>query len=170
MIKNINFRIFDIMRILHRKTNKLHTAVIEIVEGEDWSLIKESGEFDFNWDKERKYVLYKLRLEASPRILGLVAVKDFPTEARLHIPLIEVSRTNIGKNKAYDFIAGCMIAFVCKMAFAKKYEGFVSLLPKTEIIGLYINKYGFNWMGQLLFVAFDNAENLVKKYLFDEHK
>jgi len=80
-------------------------------------------------------------------ILGLISVEDIPKEYRLHIHLVENSNANKGRDKAYDNIAGCLIAHTCEMAFEKNYDGFVSLKPKTEITKLYKDNYGFMEMG-----------------------
>jgi len=37
--------------------------------------------------------------------------------------------------------------------------------PKSEIINLYKNKYGFREMGQLLYTELSNSELLIQKYL-----
>ncbi len=83
----------------------------------------------------------------------------------LAINLIEVTRSNVGKVKKLDNIAGCLIAYACSIAFKKGYGGFVSLLPKTKLIDLYQNKYGFRQYGRLLAVEFESSKYLVDKYL-----
>ena len=151
------------MKILHKETDELHEAVIELVEDEDWEIINKSGEFEFNWRKEKGYLVHKIRLELEEEILGLISVEEIPKEYRLHIRLVENSNSNKGKGKKYDYVAGCLIAHTCEIAFEKEYDGFVSLKPKTEIEGLYKNKYGFKEMGQFLYTELNNSETLIKK-------
>ena len=83
------------------------------------------------------------------------------------IRLIENSNKNKGTEKEYDFVAGCLIARSCQIAFEREYDGFVSLKPKSELRELYKNKYGFQKMGNLLYSELSNSEALVKKYLND---
>lgn len=156
------------MKILHKETDELHEAVIELVKDEDWEIIEKSGEFEFNWRKEKSFFVHKIRLELEEEILALISIEDIPKEFRLHIRLIENSNSNKGKNKKYDYVAGCLIAHSCEIAFEKDYDGFVSLKPKTEIEGLYRDKYGFREMGQFLYTELSNSETLIKKYLGDE--
>lgn len=156
------------MKILHKATNQLIRAVIEIVNQNDWITIKESEEFVFEWEKEKSFSVYKIRLANEDKILGLIAIEDIPKEYRIHIRLIENSNTNKGKLKEYDFIAGCLIAKACEESFDKNYGGFVSLKPKSEIVNLYIKKYGFQPMGQFLFIELQNSESLIHKYLENE--
>lgn len=156
------------MRILHKKTGKLHEAIVELVEEQDWVFIDNSGQFEFNWRKEKKFLVHKIKLKLEEEILGLISIEDISSEFRLHIRLIENSNTNKGKNKVYDNLAGCLIAHICEVSFEKNYGGFVSLKPKTELEVLYKTKYGFQEMGQLLYTELENSENLIKKYLKNE--
>lgn len=153
------------MRILYKKSNSLHEAVIELVQNEDWEIIEASGQFEFNWRKEKEYLVHKIRLKLEDEILGLIALEDIPKEYRIHIRLIENSNKNKGTDKEYDFVAGCLIARSCEIAFEKKYDGFVSLKPKSELRELYKNKYGFQSMGNLLYTELSNSEKLIRKYV-----
>jgi len=90
---------------------------------------------------------------------------DYPEEYRIHLNLIEVSSSNIGKSKKIENIAGCLIAFACQLAFMRGYAGFVSLQPKTRLISLYQNKYGFRQYGRLLAVEQSSARLLINNYL-----
>lgn len=51
------------------------------------------------------------------------------------------------------------------MAFEKGYLGFTSLVLKTELIGLYVNKYGFQQYGRQLAIDQQDAIELIKTYL-----
>lgn len=169
MINNINFKSYiSDMKLLNTKSNEYHNGVIELINEEDWEIIDNQGYFKFNWNKEKVYLVYKLKLLEEDKILGLISLEDISKEYRIHIQLLENSDSNKGKGKEYDYIAGCLIAYACELAFNNGYDGFVSLKPKTEIIGIYIKKYGFKIMGQYLFTDLINSEYLIKKYLENE--
>ncbi len=153
------------MKIIHKKTGKLVEAVIELVEEEDWKIIANDKRFGFKWIKEKKQIVHKIRLSVEKRILGLLSIEDIPKELRLHIRLIEVNSNDIGRQKEYENIAGCLIAFTCKQSFKKNYDGFVSLYSKTELKRLYTEKYGFEELGMNLYTELSNSEELIKKYL-----
>ncbi len=153
------------MKIVHKKTGKLVEAVIELVEEEDWKIIANDKRFGFKWIKEKKQIVHKIRLSVEKRILGLLSIEDIPKELRLHIRLIEVNSNDIGRQKEYENIAGCLIAFTCKQSFKKNYDGFVSLYWKTELKRLYTEKYGFEELGMNLYTELSNSEELIKKYL-----
>ncbi len=156
------------MRVLNKKFNQLEETYIELVEEKDWEPIKKSSEFEFNWIVEKAFSVYKICLRNGDKILGLISFENLPKEARLHIRLIENVNSSKGRNKEYDFIAGCLIAYTCQKAFEKQYDGFVPLRPKTELADLYKSKYGFMEMEQYLFTELANSEMLIQKYLSDE--
>lgn len=47
--------------------------------------------------------------------------------------LIESAKFNKGRKKLYRGVAGNLIAFACKMAFDKKYDGVVSFIAKNTV-------------------------------------
>jgi len=153
------------MKLRHRETGESHEAIIDLLLEEDWKVIEKSDSFSFNWKQEKKRTVNKIRLKNESEIQGLVSYEDIPKEFRIHLHLIENSQQNKGKLKKYDFIAGCLIARTCEIAFEKNYNGFVSLEPKTELVFLYKNKYGFEEMGNYLFTELSNSERLIKEYL-----
>lgn len=157
------------MKILDKESGSEFEAIIEKVAEFEYPEIKKDKGFIFNWGLEREYEVYKLYLKDDEgRILGLLSLIDNQTELRIHINLIEVTRSNVGKIKNLDNIAGCLIAFACSLAFKRGYGGFVSLLPKTKLIDLYQNKYGFRQYGKLLAVEFESSKYLVDKYIGSE--
>lgn len=153
------------MKVLHKKSNQLLEAFIGTIEKDDWESIKNSDEFEFNWKSEVSNLTFKICLKNNSEIVGLLSIEDIAKESRIHIHLIESSNSNKGRAKEFDFIAGCLIAYTCQMAFEKDYDGFVSLKPKSELINHYKNKYGFKEMGKYLYTELANSEFLIKKYL-----
>ncbi len=143
---------------------------IESLELNDFKRIKKSKQFEFDWTLEKKHHVFKIVKKensnsTNEEILGLISLIDFPSELRLHINLIENSNENKGKNKKIDRIAGCLLAFAVQVAFEKGYLGFASLIPKTLLIPLYVNKYGFSRYGRQLAIEKKAAIELIQKYL-----
>lgn len=156
--------------LLERKnTGELLEAIIELLAKSDYTKVDKSSEFEFNWRLEHVHDIYKIYLiDEDDKILGLMSLTDIPREQRIHLNLIEVSRTNRGKHKALENIAGCLIAFACRLAFKRTYDGFVSLEAKTQLIALYQDRYGFRQYGNFLAIDQDDAKALINKYLSDE--
>ena len=94
-----------------------------------------------------------------------MALIDFPSEKRIEIKLLATSIENKGKFKQYDRIIGCLIAYACRLS-AKKYmeEACVSLIPKTELINHYKQKYHMAYNGRQLFLEYHALNKLIKEY------
>ena len=134
-------------------------------------VISKSKEYRFDWSGESKNEVYKIYLKGKDdEILGLMSLIDIPEEYRIHLNLVEVGLRNQGKAKEVDNIARCLIAFACQLAFDRDYFGFVSLKPKTRLIDLYQDKYGFRQYGSLLAVEQQSSMVLINKYLRNEEE
>ncbi|MEL7118313.1 MAG: hypothetical protein AAFO07_02700 [Bacteroidota bacterium] len=159
------------MPLVEKRTRKTLASIIKKVVKSDYALISKSKQFYFDWKIESKNEVYKIYLKGKDKeILGLMSLVDVPEEFRIHLSLIEVGQKNRGKNKEIENIAGCLLAFACQVAFEKDYWGYVSLKPKTELIALYQNKYGFRKYGRLLAVEQKTSMDLIKKYWIDEEE
>ncbi|MBS1516384.1 MAG: hypothetical protein JSS63_15235 [Bacteroidetes bacterium] len=152
------------MYLIHSKTKKRLTAKIEKVRLIDFKKIEKSIRFSFDWNTELNNTVYSIRLENSPRILGLISIVDLGDSIKIN--LIESSKENIGSSKKYERIAGCLLSFACKISFEKNYDGTVSLESKSKIKKHYIEKYNFLDCGSFLYTDGVNSENLIKDYLY----
>jgi hypothetical protein len=83
--------------------------------------------------------------------------------------IVELASHNIGsKNKKYDSVAGCLIAFACRESFKIEgvYRGFLTFVAKTNLINLYKEKYGaIQANGQRMFIDAMTGLELIEKYL-----
>ncbi|MEM1328822.1 MAG: GNAT family N-acetyltransferase [Bacteroidota bacterium] len=157
------------MPIKDKESGKKLQSAIEAVVKSDYSWIKNSSNFKFDWSIESDNEVYKIYLlDSEDQILGLISLTDYPEEFRIHMNLIETSANQRGDIKTIENIAGCLLAFGCEVAFNRGYDGFMSLLPKTKLIDLYQDKYGFRQFGRLLAVEGRIARSLIEKYLLDE--
>jgi len=95
-----------------------------------------------------------------------MGIIDVPGDKRIEIKLLACSIDNKGKNKIYDRIAGCLIAFACSLS-SDKYEvdACISLIPKTELIKHYMQKYHMTYGGRQLHLEGEALVNLIKEYL-----
>ncbi len=82
---------------------------------------------------------------------------------------LELAPHNVGqKNKRYDYVAGCLIAFACRESFKIEgdYKGFMTFVSKTSLIKRYAKKYGAELaLGQRMFIDWENGEKLIEQYL-----
>ncbi|MEM6261961.1 MAG: hypothetical protein AAGI38_05600 [Bacteroidota bacterium] len=155
------------MKLLVLKTQEEFEAEIVAVEAKDYDQIKKSKQFVFDWTKERSNHVFKI-VEVSEKtnreIHGLISIKDQADELRIHINLIEISNDNKSPYKKVDRVAGCLLSFAVQIAFEKGYSGFTSLIPKTQLIPLYVKKYGFAQYGMQLAIEGREAIQLIQTY------
>ena len=156
------------MKVIHAQTSEPFDVVVEKVTAQDLKRIRREKKFGFSWSASDDCELYKLELATNGEILGLMAIRDKPEPGFRYIELvlIEVNKSNTGRSKQYRNIAGILIAYACREAFSKGYDGHVILKPKTVLWNHYVATYGFvpitKWQ---LAVAYENSQSLVKKYL-----
>lgn len=156
------------MFLITRKNGQKILSEIVAITDSELSDILDDKNFEFDWQQETHYDLYALKILDNKNTVGLMALKDFKDELRIEIILIESSKDNIGASKTYDNIAGCLIAYACRLAFKKSYFGFVSLIPKTRLIEHYKNAYGFEQFGRQLAIDTEQSLRLIKQYLKNE--
>jgi len=159
------------MKLRKKSTDQLlPAAIVELIEM-DFKKIQEDNQFSFNWDTEKDNEVDKIYLLSNDnKTLGLMSLIDMPEEYCIHLNLLEVSKENQGKNKKLDLVAGCLIAFAVSAAFKRGYYGFVSLEPKTKLIDLYQDKYGFRQYGKYLGIEGEASQLLIEKYLIDNEE
>ena len=159
------------MPLKDRKTGESLKFLIEKLIKSDYKVVSKSKQYKFDWSAESKNEVYKIYLKGQDdKILGLISLIDYADEYRIHLNLIEVGLRNRGKDKEVENIAGCLIGFACQLAFDRDYLGFVSLKPKTRLIKLYQEKYGFRQYGRLLAVEQKSSMDLINKYLNSEEE
>ena len=155
------------MEILEVKSGLRKPVVIKLVEETDFKMLTKRR-YSFHW-KALKGVadVYKLQIEKKEDILGVVGLIDVPEEKRIEIKLLANAREQRGRNKVYDRVAGCMIAFACNLA-AKKYknDALVSLIPKTNLIRYYMEKYYMEYGGWQLFLKRNEMNKILNEYFY----
>ncbi len=83
----------------------------------------------------------------------------------LIMDLVEIAPQNVGqKNKRYDYVAGCLIAFACRESFklTSNYQGFLTFESKTKLMAWYkTHYYAQVAMGQKMFIEPAGGHNLI---------
>ena len=158
-------------------TNSIENAIsgetfdtlIEKLKLSDGKSIKKT-EWVFNWHneiKDRSKQVYKLTTVSNPTIIhGIISLTD--KGDHIYMDLIESAKFNKGKNKLYRGVAGNLVAFGCKMAFEKKYDGVVSFISKTQLVEHYEQTLGAKLFGgNRMFIDTKEAFILTTKYFKD---
>jgi hypothetical protein len=128
-----------------------------------------------NWNFEWKELFraggmfFKLVLKKTPGISEGIIMLSIADSQMVYINNIESAPHNIGDGKKYDNVAGCLLAYACKLSFEygrKGYHGFVSFDSKTKLIQLYRDKYGaLHIGGQKMYFSPQAGKSLINKYL-----
>ncbi|HLF65619.1 MAG TPA: hypothetical protein VI603_17785 [Saprospiraceae bacterium] len=155
------------MHVVEVATGKNHPIEVLPVENTDYKSLSKERYF-FNWKEERKEEVYKVVLKGQNDILGLVSIERIPSEWRVHIRLLTVSKENVGNGKVFENVAGNLIAYVAKIAVTDFGAlACVSLRPKSSIAQHYIDKYNMNVTGMTLSLEVPEIVNLINKYDHD---
>ena len=156
------------MNIVEVSTGKIYPIGILPIENTEYKLLSKTRYF-FDWKKERDQEIYKLVMAGKNDIQGLISVERVPSEWRIHIRLLTVSKENKGKGKNFDKIAGNLITHGAKIAVAEYGElACVSLRPKSSIAQHYIDKFNMNVTGMTLSLEVPEIINLINQFDHDE--
>jgi hypothetical protein len=140
-------------------------VIISEAEEKDFKLLVKKR-FSFSWKLfKNSSAIYKLEIAGENDILVVIGLIDVPEEKRIEIKLLASSSENIGRGKIYEGIAGCLIAFACRLAVTKYgAEACVSLVPKTKLVKHYMEEYHMLDAGWQLYLEGKWLHNLLKKY------
>lgn len=161
---------FEVDKLTSSIENTLTGEVFETeiirLRSTDASLIKKR-DWQFDWRLELispKSIVYGLVTRENPEILhGLMSISD--KADHISMDLLESSMFNQGSQKLYEGVAGNLVAFACKIAFEKGYEGFVVFDAKTRLIEHYENSLGAKrFWGNRMFIDTREAYKLVTQY------
>lgn len=154
------------MTITEIRTNKKIGVVVSPVNSDDLKILT-TKRYYFSWKKiSLEANLYKLCIAGQEDILGVIALIDIPEEMRIEIRLLASSKENVGGNKLYNNIAGCLIGFTCREA-VKNYgdKACVSLMPKTILKEHYKEKYKMQEAGQQLYLEGESLIGFIYQYI-----
>lgn len=149
------------------ETGEIYKGIIEEVTTSELKKLRGNKNFTFDWSKEVNAKVYKITVKHRKEILGLISLVGISRELRIHINLIESNKLHRGKDKKIKNIPGSLISYACKIAFEQGYDGFVSLVPKTELVDYY-RSYGFVELGNQMAIFLESSRLLILKYIGDE--
>jgi hypothetical protein len=79
--------------------------------------------------------------------------------------LIESVKFNKGKTKIYAGVPGNLVAFACKLAFDKGYDGYLAFDAKTALVKHYQNTlYATHFHRTKMMKENPTAKRLINKY------
>ena len=164
---------FEIGKLTSSIENTLTGEVFETeiirLRRSDQALIKKK-DWQFDWFEElnnKKREVHGLVTRENPTILhGLVSFAS--NIDHIHMYLLENATPNRGNKKLYDGVALNLVAFVCKSAFERGFEGAVAFIEKSALMEHYEKKLGAKrFAGNKMFMDKREAYSLIKQYFKD---
>ena len=133
----------------------------------DLKQVSKKNGWAFNWKTELDFPereVYKLTIQGNPGIIqGLVSLSMDADHVYMH--LIESAPFNKGKSKIYLGVPGNLVAYACRLAFQRGFDGFVSFHSKTKLIDHYVKTLGaYHFGGHLMIIDTIPAKALIEKY------
>ena len=121
----------------------------------------------FDWKYEMKLPereVYKLTIVNNLSVIqGLISLEMKSDHIYMH--LVESAPFNKGKTKVYSGIPGNLVAFACRLSFQRGFQGNVSFISKTQLIGHYVRTLGaMHFGGRLMIIGTHAALKLIDKY------
>lgn len=156
--------------ILDKINGELGKSEIVSMDKTNIPLKKDGWKFDwrslFKGENGQNYILRTINFPS--QIEGALCLRL--EHEMLIMDALELAPHNIGqKNKRYDYVAGCLIAFGCRESFKIEgdYRGFLTFVSKINLIKWSAEKYGAELaLGQRMFIDWENGAKLIEKYFF----
>lgn len=93
-----------------------------------------------------------------------------------YMAYIEIAPHNKGKTKIHDHVAGCLIAFACRLSFLFGVDHFKGWLAfevmeenkddEVKLMAVYCEKYGaLKWGDKMMVISPEVGELLITKFL-----
>lgn len=151
------------------KTGKTFQTEVLPVEKSDLKNIVRRNGWNFSWRSflqfpERK--LYKLVIkgDADCVVQGLISFEIREDFIEMHH--VENAPHNYGSKKQFAGVCANLVAFVCKLSFDLKFDGFVAFTAKTLLIDHYTETLGAKLIfpPQRMAIFPDSARILVNSY------
>ena len=142
------------------------TEVSVLVSG-DLIRVAKKSDWKFDWKFEYKQPereVYKLTIVGNQHIIqGLLSVENKSDHLYMH--LLESAPFNKGRSKVYAGVPGNLVAFACKLSFARGHEGNVAFTSKSQLIDHYVESLGAVHYGRrLMIIDTLSALKLIDKY------
>lgn len=140
---------------------------ISIISIADLKKVTKKNGWQFDWKLEfiqPNKDIFKLTIVNNQSIIqGLISLEVKSDHVYMH--LVESAPFNKGKAKVYAGVPGNLVAFACKLAFQRGYEGNISFFSKTQLVQHYIDTLGaIHVGGRIMIIDTIAALKLINKY------
>jgi hypothetical protein len=155
-----------------------HTSA-QIIQPSGVALPSITDGWRFNFKKHSKkpgFQTYVLVTEGTPNIIEGCLIFQLRNTVEPYMAYVELAPHNKGKMKTYDHVAGCLIAFACRLSFISGVGHFKGWLAfdvmeeskedEMKLMAVYCTNYGaLKWGETTMVISPEIGEKLINKYL-----
>lgn len=140
--------------------------------------INDNWRFNFNkHSKKKEFKTYVLITDENKTMAQGCLIFEMRETVEPYMAYIEVAPHNRGNNKVYDRIAGCLIAYACRLSFIygeRDYKGWLAfdVLEESKeneirLMALYSSKYKAMRIenSTTMIISPENGESLINEFL-----
>ncbi|HMK07142.1 MAG TPA: hypothetical protein VK476_06410 [Flavobacterium sp.] len=166
------------VKILKVETSELADGYIKEGKGLKLPSIHDKWRFNFSRHAKAKGAnAYVLIADETPAAIEGCLIYKMREEQEPYMAYVEIAPHNRGKKRKYDLVAGCLIAFACRLSFElgkthfKGWLAFDVQEPTKEdekkLMELYSKDYGaVRFAGTtMMLIKPENGEKLIERYL-----
>lgn len=166
------------VRIIEVRTNQYVDALIR--KGDEYKLPSIHEGWRFNFDRHAKGIgaqNFVLVAKESPTVIEGCLIFKMLNDLQPYMAFIEIAPHNRGHKRKYDLVAGCLIAFACRLSFIYgkgNHEGWLGFdvhepteEDKLKLLANYSKKYRAKWMQNTtsMFIMPEDGKILREIYL-----
>lgn len=151
----------------------------EIIKPSSLPLPSITDGWRFNFKKHSKktgFQTYVLVTEETPKVIEGCLSFQLKDAVEPYMAYIEIAPHNKGKTKTYENIAGCLIAYACRLSFIHGIAHFKGWLAfdvleenkedELKLMAIYCQKYGaLKWRDTTMVISPEIGEKLINKFL-----
>lgn len=165
------------VKIIRVSDNQIIEALIKQPTGLTLPSITDGWRFNFKkHSKKAGFQTHILVCAETPNIIEGCLTFQLRESVEPYMAYIEISPHNKGKNKQYDKVAGCLIAFASRLSFLFGKEHFKGWLTfdvmqenkqdEMKLMAIYCQKYGaLKWKETTMVISPEIGEQLINKFL-----
>lgn len=166
-----------IVQIIESATKFKVNSEIRLEKSGSKSLPSITSGWRFNFvqhSKRKDYRTYTLCTIDAPTIIEGCLIINSHVKGEVYMAFIEVAPHNRGKDRKYENVAACLIAFACRLSFMEKKGGYVAFDVREEdkateikLMAMYSKKYGALQLenSTTMLILPDGSEKLINDYL-----
>lgn len=140
--------------------------------------IQDGWRFNFSkYSKDKGAQIFILVSVETPNIIEGCLIFKMQNNLEPYMAFIELAPHNLGENKKYDLVAGCLISYACRLSFLLgqgEYKGWLAFdvqehdkKDEIKLMALYSSKYYAKRFedSTTMYIMPKDGEKLIEEYL-----